>query len=227
VSDIAENLREILDEMSTPDGENRIHMIDSRDENGTNNAIGPGYTCYHHHAQHNVVNAIRRVYRTEAGRSAPVTGEVFLDRTKPAMRTALLETVAAAIADGILVGQEHLFMVRKAKRTEQYHELFNSESYKKESSLFKLTLMMDPDLTSLVAEKLDEVIVALADGTGYAESTEPSIVSKVWDLWYLIGGSITIAGYKAGCTLGSKWKERDILAGISAATEGKTSDDDQ
>lgn len=188
---------------------------------GDEETIAPGFTTFQQAMYHRLTKQLRRAYRHHAGEELPPTGEDYLNRTADEMVELLAQPLARAVADGMLVGQENLFMVRKAKASGDWRALFVSESFKKDSEIAALNVLADPDMKEMLKGDLRHTAEALSRGSGYhtTDLSNESYLKKIWDLWALSAISTGVAYYRASFHVGAKWRERDILAGITAATE--------
>lgn len=227
MSELAEALQAALDTNSgesddvthTDDGV-RVQMVGKGASEEA--VIGPGYLTYAKVLSHRLFVSIRKGYRRHAGEDLPATGEEYVARTMDEMVNLLTMPISRAVAEGVMVGQENTFQVRKAKKSENWGALFSSKSFKKESELYALEIAADPEVYEIITRDLRDAVEGISQGSGYhrCDQTDERFLRKIWDLWALAANSVAIGHYRAGCIVGAQWRERDILAGISAASEG-------
>jgi hypothetical protein len=223
MSDLSEAIREEIKITEQLDEVSYTEISSVPDED----SIAPGFQAFHNVIQTRMLRQLRRVYRHHSGEELPPTGEEYLARTMDEMLNAMTHPLASAVADGMLIGQEDLFMVRKAKASGDWNALFNSAAYKTHAEMSTLTVLADPDMKEMIQHDLRAAVETISRGSGYhtCDLNNEEYLRKIWDLWILSAGSASTAFYRAATKVGAKWKERDILAGITAATE-ETADDD-
>lgn len=179
----------------------------------------PGFDGFQRHNAKSVVNALRRVYRRQAGSALPETPQEAIDKTEEMCTNALVPVCRAAFADGVQVGQGISHAVKKFSFFKKLDRVFENDGFRSESEVFEMTIQMDYETSEAIERYFRAAATMVAGASGFMAITEKQTLNRVWDLWALSCSSAATGLYMAGIIVGQQWRERDTLAGIAAVTE--------
>lgn len=177
----------------------------------------PAFETMRSYYEHRLLMWARRGYRHFAGASMPHDGDKLIEMTKPVMMAPFIATGLTAFSDGVMIGHQDDHLVQMCFRFDNVDHLFHDDDFREASNTMADGFADDDEVGEFFGTYITGGLNHLAHLTGFAHSeADPT---KVWDLWLLVGTAVTCASYLAGLSLGTTWRERDVLDGIAIASE--------
>lgn len=220
MSDLSTQVHDLIHNIAGVEPGDDVHQLAKIIKSDDKDAP-PGLAGAHFHYDLENVQALRILYREMNGAAPWKDNQEALDSTEECCGSALVNLSLSAFADGFAVAKDDLKVVKKYKFYSKMDQIFDVDTFRSESELYCLALREDIELVEEVERFVRLTAASLAGITVFLDPQYSP--SKIWDLWWMTGNSVTATMYIVGHTIGTRWKENDTLSGILAASEQKDS----
>lgn len=181
--------------------------------------LAPGFNVMRGYYQERLFVVARRGYRHFGGSALPSNSDELIVRTGEFMMPALIATSLTAFSIGVMIGHKEDHLVKMCYFFDTLEHLFHDNDFLEAAGEMAKGFADDSEVYEFFDTYCTGGLNHITHVTGFAH-TEDVQISKVWDVWLLVGTATTAASYLAGFRLGDAWRERDVLDGIELATEG-------
>jgi hypothetical protein len=193
-------------------GRGPLMMVTDGDE------FAPGFNAMRRHYQPWLMAMVRRGYHHYAGSAPQENSDEALAETATVMMPFYLGACMETFCQGVLVGHQDNHLVKMAFHFDNLDHLYHEDDFRTLAHDMAKGFASDGEVEEFFLNYLTQGLNHISHIVGFAHQTDYQY-NKVWDIWMLVGTAVVSSGYLAGHTLGSAWRERDVLRDIEIDLE--------